>query len=114
VPRGILYGGGLAVLWAILAVISPTTTYHLAPLLVAGAPAVLDAADEQRDSTRRVLALAAAGTALALIATGILAIADALQGPSLLPSGGAVLESIVFSLIGGVVGVAGGAVLNRR
>lgn len=114
VPKGLLYAVGLAVLWGVLAAFSPETTYHLAPFLVAGAPPILDAADEAGGHPSRAAALAATGTLIALVGTGILAAAGLLQGPSLLPTGGAVLESVAFSITGGVVGLVGGVVLSKR
>lgn len=112
-PRGTLYGLGLAVLWVVLALASPTTTYHLAPLLVAGTPTVADSLEGEGPKVRLV-SLAALGLILALAATGILAILGSLEGPSLLPIGGAALESAVFALVGSLAGIFVAAVTNRR
>jgi len=110
--KGLLYGLGLAVLWAVLAGISPTTTYHLAPLIVASAPAIVDSLQGNRSMVRFVLN-AAVGLAMALTVTGILSASGVLDGPSLLPTGGAVMESVVFAVAGGVVGLVGALLISR-
>ncbi len=106
--KGLFYGLGFALLWLVLALISSTTTYHLAPLLVAATPAMVDAWERPGSITGHSLR-AALGIALALVATGVLAASGSLDGPSLLPSGGAVLESVVFAIAGGVTGLLGAA-----
>lgn len=100
-------------LWVVLAQVSSTTTFHLAPLLVAAAPPVVDAS-EGTDRTSRLVLLAVLGTVLALIVTGILSGTGSLAGPSLLPTGGAALESVVFSFAGAVVGLIAALVVTRR
>lgn len=95
------YGVGLAVLWVALATWRPTTTFHLAPLLVAG---VIPVGATSLKSNRSVALMAAAGIVLALVTTAALAFAGRLDGPSLLPSGGAALESAVGALAGGALG----------
>lgn len=111
--KGVLYGLGLAFLWMALALISSSTTYHLAPVIVAAAPAIVDASD-QRGSLAQYGLLAAIGLAMALAVTGVLALSVGLNGPSLLPFGGAALESVVFSAAGGLVGLIGAVFLTRR
>ncbi|MFV1961247.1 MAG: hypothetical protein ACC658_05380 [Acidimicrobiia bacterium] len=108
--KGLLYGFGLAVLWLVLALITSTTTYHLAPPLVAATPVVVDA--WERPTTGHALR-AVLGVALALIITGILSVSGNLDGPSLLPVGGAALESVVFAIAGGVIGLIGAVVKSR-
>ncbi|MCP3997384.1 MAG: hypothetical protein GY722_20355 [bacterium] len=90
----------LAAVWAIAAAIQPTSTYHLAPILVAGAlPTLIGTQDKV------VLASATAmGLALAVVVSLALAGLDWLRGPSLLPYGGALAEAITFSGIGAVGG----------
>lgn len=96
------YAIGLTVLWALLAWNSPSTTYHLAPILVAIViPGALLLGDEE--APRRTMVTAAlAGTALALGATGFLGGTDHLTGGSLLPFGGAVTEAVVFVIAGAI------------
>jgi len=108
------YAFALAVLWAVLAWYSPSTTYHLAPLLVAGVvPGALLLSDE-RSPWRITLAAGAVGASLALITTTGLGLAERLIGPSLLPSGGAVVEAVVFAALGATAGVVAAAVAAVR
>ena len=79
----------LAALWAVFAWNSPSMTYHLAPLLVAGiTPAALLLSDESTP-LETVLGAGAIGASLALATTAGLGLAERLIGPSLLPTGGA-------------------------
>ena len=95
----------LAGLWALLAFLSPTTTYHLAPLLVAAAvPFAYRSAGGA--SRRLVMALAAGGGVATLVLAGVLAAGGAMEGPSLLPTGGALLEAAVGVAAGAVLGLA--------
>jgi len=107
-----LYGLGLTLLWGVLAINNPTITYHLAPLLVAVAIPV-GAALTEAITIRTALAAASIGVTLALGAAVALGITDHLAGPSLLPSGGAVLEAVVFGGVGGFGGLAF-AIWRRR
>jgi len=105
-PGKLLYLSlGLGLLWIFLALRRPDQTYHFGPLVVAAAVAI------SHRSTRSgpLSNPAAAGTAVsgltnALIATGILAFNDALEGPSLLPFGDALVETLLFSVVGAVLG----------
>ena len=101
--RPSLYGLGLTVLWIVLASANPSTTYHLAPLLVAIAVPV---GSVMADRTTVGVAAGASiiGVALTYGATAGLAATDSLTGPSLLPPGGAVLEAIVFGAAGALAG----------
>lgn len=96
----VLTGLGLAVVWAVAAAVRPTTTFHLAPVLVAGAVPFL------AGRWRPPLGILAAvvGAAIATATAIALGLFDLLQGPSLLPYGGALLEALVFALIGSVAG----------
>ncbi len=84
----------LLVLWLLLAWRSPDVTYHLAPLLVAGAFAAVIGGG------RGALVAFAATTAVAALAGA----GGLLAGPSLLPVGGAVLEALVFAAVGSALG----------
>ena len=112
--RPLLYSSGLAVLWAVLALLSSDTTYHLAPLLVAGVPPTFEGTHTQGLSSKTVAKYGLIGLSLALITTLILSLAGALTGPSLLPAGGAAYESVVFSLAGAVGGFGAGLWMTRR
>ncbi len=101
-----LFTLGLAALWILVAWARPATTFHLAPLFVAGLlPYGYATIAKARPPRRFTAVLATAATIAALGTTGILAAADKLQGPSLLPAGGAVLEAVVFSLAGAALGL---------
>lgn len=93
---------GFAVLWIVAAAITPDVTYHLAPVIVASAPL---SARGRLPATWPLFAFAFT----AVVALG-LALFDLLQGPSLLPVGGALFESFVGALAGAAIG----AVLARR
>ena len=109
----------LAVLWLILALINPTTTYHLSPVLVAAAPSVIVRLRSARTlSWRRALATVATGVVVAGITAVILILADALRGPVLAAdftasSGNAFDETVVAIAIGAILGGLF-AVIGRR
>ena len=101
--KAIGYSIGFVILWAVLAAIQPSTTYHLAPLLVAVIVPVVYRMQGRSRSTGIWLALA--GVGWAVTATSLLAVSGLLEGPSLLPFGGAFLESLVAAGAGGAVGL---------
>ena len=110
--RPSFYGLGLTILWIVLATINSATTYHLAPLFVAVAVPV-GWAQADRISVRAAGAAAAIGITLTYGATAVLGTTDHLTGPSLLPTGGAVLEAVVFGAAGAIVGFAYAAWRHR-
>jgi hypothetical protein len=73
--------GPLALLWSVLAVLRPTTTFHLAPLLVA----VWLAPSSRKGLSR--LRMSMAGLLVAVATTGALSLMGLLEGPILLPGG---------------------------
>ncbi len=91
-----LEGIAFAALWAVLAVVTTGVTFHLAPAIVAGSGALV--------SRRSSASCAAAGFSLAALVTAALSASGHLEGPSLLPVGGAALESIVIAAGGAVFG----------
>lgn len=105
VVRAIGYAVGFAVLWAVLAAIRPSTTYHLAPLLVSLIPSVVYRTQGGRSRSVGVW-LAIAGWGMAVAVTALLAVAGLLDGPSLLPFGDGIVESLVGATAGGAVGLA--------
>ncbi|MDH3306695.1 MAG: hypothetical protein OEO77_04145 [Acidimicrobiia bacterium] len=84
--RAQMYTTALAALWVTLTIFRPTTTFHLAPLLVGVAPVL---------SGDRRPARAMEGPIIAVATAAILAVSGRLDGPSLLPVGGALLEAVV-------------------
>lgn len=102
--KAIGYSLGFALLWAVLAVVRPSTTFHLAPLLVAAAVPTVYRMQGGR-SRPVALRLAAAGVGIAVVITFVLGVAGLLDGPSLLPFGGAVDESLLGAAVGGALGL---------
>ena len=100
--RSWILSAGFAVVWTVAAAITPDVTYHLAPVIVAAAPV---ASRDRLPSSWPLFTFAFT----AAVALG-LALLDLLQGPSLLPVGGALFESVVGALAGAGIG----AVLARR
>lgn len=79
-------GLAVALVWVVLAWVRPTTTWHLAPLLVVLAP--LWTAEQLQLPRRTAVRLTwvAVGTVLALAATAVLQVAGMLAGPVLVGS----------------------------
>ena len=103
--RAVSISLGLSVLWVVVALVRSGTTFHLAPILVAAALPVAVAYDTRdQTSTQQLVLATVGGLAMALVATLILTLADEMTGPSLLPSGGAAMEAVVFSLTGAIGG----------
>ncbi|MDJ0924065.1 MAG: hypothetical protein QNJ77_05840 [Acidimicrobiia bacterium] len=98
-PDFLLAAFSLTAVWALAAAIRPTATYHLAPILIAGVAPVL-----RRSRAGSAAVAAVVGASIAATATLVLAALDLLQGPSLLPRGGALMESLVFATLGAVGG----------
>lgn len=109
---GFLTGGLLAAVWAVAAVAQPTSTYHLAPILIAGAVPVLGR--RRGAPLSRLLIAAVGGGLLAMVATVGLSAADLLQGPTLLPYGGAFAEAITFTATGMAFGALIGWLLPLK
>jgi hypothetical protein len=100
---------GLAVVWGAAAAWRPTSTYHLAPMLVVGVGPIM-----LWNSRRAALRAGGFGTLVAGVTTAILALLDLLRGPSLLPAGGALAESVVFATATALLLAAAAAVPVRR
>lgn len=105
VLRAAAWSLGFAVLWLIVAVARPDSTFHLAPLLIAGVAPVVTAFDDTAPATKRAVSLAAAiGLSLALVTTLILSAAGHLDGGALEPFSDPVVESVAGALAGGLIG----------
>jgi hypothetical protein len=87
-------------MWGVLAAASPTTTFHLAPVIVAAWPAL---AGRRAGS---VLRFGASGLAGAAAVGLLLSLAGWLRGPSLLPVGGPLVESLAGAGLGALAGFA--------
>lgn len=99
----IAFAGLLAAVWAVAAAIRPTSTFHLAPILITLAVPYL-AAGSTRGSSAWNVSIAVAAL-VSLGATIVLAMADWLAGPSLLPFGGGATEALVFTIVSALVAV---------
>jgi hypothetical protein len=88
---------GFAVLWAVLGLATTDVTFHLGPLIVAAAAPL--------PSRHRRVGWAVVGVALAVSVAMLLAATGAMTGPSLLPFGGALLESVVLAIVGAGMGL---------
>jgi hypothetical protein len=115
--RAIAWGVALAGLWLVVAPAQPTTTFHLAPLLVSAAPPILLVIDDQstidrRDATRAAIG----GGAIALAATMTIAAIGGMQGPSFAALGSPPVEAVVFTFLGTAIGlgVAGIRTTDQR
>ena len=97
---------GAAVMWLVLALDRPASTFHFAPIIVAGAWPVLARTGAEHSLETRAAALrAGAGLALAVMVTSVLAVTDSLQGPSLWNEDSAGLEAVLFAVGGAVAGM---------
>lgn len=105
---------GFALLWAVLAALNPTTTYHLAPGLVAAAYVWARWQRARPSALVAVLGDAATGAVAATVITLLLAAAGVLRGAALIgggPVGEALLLVAVTGVAASIVGarLAGGA-----
>lgn len=96
---------GFALLWVLLAVRTPTTTYHLAPMLVtAAAPVARRWLVHTPVRSGSAVALAVTGLAIALVTTAALAGQGMLAGPDITGGDGAVMETVLLAVLGAVLG----------
>ncbi|MDX2342619.1 MAG: hypothetical protein QNL12_02275 [Acidimicrobiia bacterium] len=109
---GVLTAGLLAAVWAIAAFAQPSSTYHLAPILIAGAVPILSRRHGAR--FRRFMLAALAGSLMASTAAVALSAFDLLRGPSLLPYGGALAEALTFASVGAAIGALLAVVLAAQ
>ncbi|MCI0543333.1 MAG: hypothetical protein L0Z49_02665 [Actinobacteria bacterium] len=104
-----LIGAALfAGVWILAAGIRPGSTFHLAPLIVAAWPAL----GEQ--DLHRAISMSFFGAVLASATTALLFSLGWLDGPSLLPWGGAGLESLLAGAAGALIGVIPAALAQLR
>jgi hypothetical protein len=96
---------GLGLLWIFLAFNNSAQTYHFGPFLVAAAVGMSHRSTGSGPlSNPAALGAAVSGLTNALVATGILAFNDRLEGPSWLPFGDATVETLVFAFAGAGLG----------
>jgi len=114
IRRALVWGSLLAGLWIVVALIRPTSTFHLAPLLIAGGPPVLFGLDvPDRPNRRSVLRIGAASFAMALAASGVVAAIGAMEGPPFEAFPSPLVEAVIFSVLGSVAGI-GFSVIRTR
>lgn len=114
---GLIWTLVVAVAWSALVAWRPTTTWHLAPLILAAAWAWVVAQDtSSRDpSARRHIMLAGGGgLGAALTLTGVLSAAGRLDGPTWTGSGTPVVEALLLSLCGAAIATAMGLLRTVR
>lgn len=111
---GLLVSVVLAVGWFGLAAANPTTTYHVAPLVVA---AVWPVGRRLRPAgslpVATALATALGGGLLALLTTLLLAVTGSLSGPTVFGIPGPLAEAVIGTAVGTLIG-AGIAMARRR
>lgn len=102
--EGLLAGFGLAAVWMVAAAFRPTSTFHLAPILIAGVVPLLG---KRAGLQHGAVAMAGLiGLSIAAASGVVLLLLDLLRGPSLLPFGNAFVEALVFAAGTGIVTVA--------
>lgn len=97
------------VVWAYLASGSPSSTFHFAPMVMAGAWVAVDGSMGAGLTQRRIVNAALGGLALALAATLILEAKGDLDGPTFWAHGDdapVVLEHVLFAVLGSALGAA--------
>ena len=101
----------LSAVWIIAAALRPTATYHLAPILIAGAVPVAAGGTGLTRST--IVRATLAGAGVAMVAALTLAALDLLRGPTLLPYGGALAEAATFAVLGSASGLVAVVALSH-
>lgn len=114
IRRALVWGVLFAGLWVIVALIRSDSTFHLAPLLIAGAPPVLFGLEgPDRSDRTSVMRVGAGALVLALATSGVVVLIGAMQGPSFEAFPSPLVEAVVFSVVGSVAGV-GFALMSTR
>ncbi|MGI8702131.1 MAG: DUF427 domain-containing protein [Nocardioidaceae bacterium] len=96
----------VAVVWSAPVVWRPTTTWHLAPLILASAwPWVVgqDSASGDHSARSRIMLAGGAGLSAAMALTGVLSASGRLDGPTWTGSGTPVIEALLLSVGGAVI-----------
>lgn len=92
-------GDLVALVWIGLAFARDGVTFHLAPLIVAAAPAAVLRLEGRPRRVEGIVAVGA-GVVTAVIAVVILSVTGRLDGPSWIPVGDATLEAAVGIVVG--------------
>lgn len=102
--RGAFGSLAVALAWVALAAWRPESTYHLAPLVAAGAWPWLLRRGPLRVAPRDAALGAVAATALTIVVGVGLALVGRLDGPTLWGSGHALVEVVIAAPVGATVG----------
>ncbi len=108
---GLLWTAAIVVVWVLLAWWRPTTTWHLAPVLLAAAwpwMAGQDARGGDRRAVARIAGAGVAAVAVTVLATLGLSGAGLLRGPALGGFADVVTESLVLGALAGALAVVVG------
>lgn len=114
---GLLWSVVVAVAWAALVLWRPTTTWHLAPMILAAAwPWVVgqDTSPGDAAARRRIGLAGAGGLGIALATTGALSLTVGLDGPTWTGSGSPVVEAALLALTGGALATTVGVLRTTR
>ncbi len=116
-PVGAVWAVGLAVIWVLLSVLQATTTWHLAPVLIAGVWPWMTARDLRAAGGSVAVGLILAGVgafAVSAAATAALSRADLLRGPTIPGFPSPTVESVVLAGATAVLVVAVTLLKNPR
>jgi len=117
ISPGLTWTLAVAVVWSLLVAWRPTTTWHLAPLILASAwPWVVGEDTTPRDpgARRRILLAGGAGLAAALALTGVLSSWGRLAGPTWTGSGNPLVEALLLSVGGAAIATTLGLLRTVR
>ncbi len=114
---GLIWTIVVAVAWSVLVAWRPTTTWHLAPLILAAAwPWVVGQDTSSRDPSarRRILLAGSGGLGAALALTWLLASSGRLDGPTWTGSGDPVVEALLLAVGGATIATTMGLLRTTR
>ena len=114
---GLLWTLVVAVVWTLLVAWRPTTTWHLAPLILAATwPWVVgqDTPLGDLSARRRILLAGSGGLGAALALTGVLSVAGRLDGPTWTGSGTTAVEALFLSVGGAAIATTLGLMRTLR
>ena len=101
----IYVSGAFGAIWVLIAWSSPENSYFMfPPLIAASVPMSYRLIAGKALPIGIALGASIAGLLNVFLLAALLAIAGKLEGPTLLPAGGAVVDAIVLSILGAVAG----------
>ncbi|ANH39602.1 Glutaredoxin [Nocardioides dokdonensis FR1436] len=117
VSPGLTWTLVVALVWSVLVAWRPTTTWHLAPLILAAAwPWVVsqDTISGDPSARRRIMLAGGSGLAAALALTGLLSSAGRLEGATWTGSGDSIVEALLLSAGGAAIATTLGLLRTVR